>query len=91
MPSKRLVAIAPLLAGVFLAGAATRQILEAGLTSWLLPSFIGGCATAIVGLEALFNDRGTEIGLASLKRPSSLILLGLAGMSFVVGISLAVA
>lgn len=91
MPSKRPVALAPLLAGVFLAGAAAWQILQAGLTSWLLPSFVGGCATAIVGIEALISDRDSTTSMNGLKQTSSLILLGLAGVSFIVGISLAVA
>ncbi|MFB6299937.1 MAG: hypothetical protein ABEH65_06710 [Halobacteriales archaeon] len=90
MPSKRLVATAPLLAGVFLAGAAARQILEAGLTSWLVPSFIGGCATAIVGLEALISGRGATAGVAGVKQTTKLILLGLAGCSILVALSLVV-
>lgn len=91
MPSKRSVGVAPLLAGVFLAGAAALQIKQAGVTSWLLPSFVGGCATAIVGIETIMSARRAEAGMAELKPTTSLILLGLAGLSFVVGISLAVA
>ena len=91
MPSRNGIGIAPLIAGIVLAGRSLPRLFQNGLSLWTVLSAIGGCSAILVGLGVLlgWGEFGTET--TESDRTVTLALTGLAVASFVGGAILALA
>ncbi|MFC7138594.1 hypothetical protein ACFQMA_01935 [Halosimplex aquaticum] len=75
---------APLISGLVLAGVATRQVVQSGLTPWSTLALVGGLAAIAVGV-AVLTGRGEFEAADGRDRKTSVALAGLAVVSIAVG------
>ena len=88
MSSKKGIGIAPLIMGIMLAGQSLPQLLQNGLSLWTGSSVVGGCAAIFVGLGILLEWDEFSTETTESNRRATLVLAGLAVLSFVGGATL---
>jgi len=90
MSSKNVGGVAPLVSGLWLAGTAGIQLLNKGLSAWLLVALLGGCGAIVVGVGTLFGMGGFGATKPDTNQTTLSLLVGVALLCLAGGAAFAV-